>query len=448
MTPELERALVALLFVRPVAWNTLGRSLKPAAMPSKDGANAVRLATIAAGNSGNAPGGVLFAYQAAEVLVADGGAKPGAFDGALRLIEEGLEDFDCGLDPTAVLRAASDTVRRYEVDQAAGGLIDKWAKQLDPSKSVDDYLKAKMIGENEDRGTQVLTVQDRLRVVSNAAKVLTRPTGVLELDVGLGGGLAVGNVGLIAGGPGDGKSSMLSQICAFAAGGLRLTSAIASCELRERQNVLKFESALWGVPIDAIKQNPQIIVDRYARRGHEVAPFYFRHWELSRGKPSVSAVFDWVDETESKTGRKIEVLGIDHFDRFGPSTAHSSRKSAGTAGADYVSGELVYDEIAMHAYDRQMAIWVPSHTVRKKSGPLWGPGDMAHSQHKEKRADAVFSLTAGGKPGARTVTAWLFKNREGEANVIVGPKPVGFAFGCAFLIPILAEQDDEYEGLL
>ena len=239
------------------------------------------------------------------------------------------------------------------------------------------------------------------------------------------------------------NSSAVSQIMAFTAGALKRASALVSVELKARQNILKFEAALWGIPIDTLKRNPGILNEKYERRGSEVAPFFFKHIELRRGsKPKITAAFEFVEEQEQKSGVHIDLTGFDHFDRFDPSWSGSSKLG------DYAKGEALYDEIAQWTDDGKRATWMPSHCVRKKSGPLWGPGDMAHSNHKEKRADAVFALTAGGKPGARTITAWLFKNREGEANIIVGPEPVGFAMGCAFEVGILLEVDPLYAGLV
>lgn len=437
-----ERSLCAMLFAVPSVWRTIGAALKPDAMPSDKGKAAVKLAILAAGDSG-VPGGIPIAYQMAEAVAAEGGKLAAEMAATMAWLEYGFDEVENGTTkPDALLRAAVSEVRRWETDMAAKGLIDDWAKRADPSASIEAYNRAQSIGGATDRGSTILTVKDRLNTLFHAATVETRPTGWAEIDAAMDGGLAVGNVGILAGGSGDGKSTAVMNIAAYTCGRLVLPAAIASCELRGRQSVLKFEAALWGVPINTIKAKPHLIAERYEMEGDSVAPFYFRHWDLDRARPTIANVFDWVEETEQRSGVKIQMLGIDHFDRFDPST------KAGARLHDYAKGEAVYDEIAQHTHDRGIVTWVPSQTVRTKRGPLWGPGDMAHSHHKEKRADGVISVNAGGKPHARTMTLFQYKNREGEANIVVGPRPAAFHLGRLFDIPIRDRVLPEYAGLL
>lgn len=435
-----ERTLCAALFAIPSIWRTLGPYLRPKAMPSRHGELAIKLAILATGD-GSHPGGITMAYQCAENVAVIGGKEAAEMQSLMTWLELGFDEVELGqVAADAIIRIGVDVLRRYETDAAASEVIADWGNRKDPEKALEAFARAKAIGGVADRGSQVLSVQGRLDTLFRANTVAVMPMGIPELDAAMDGGLAIGNVGLIVGGSGDGKSTALFETCAYTAGRLKRPSAIASCELRDRQSVLKFEAGLWGIPINEIKKNPQIIKDRYDQRGNEVAPFFFRHWDLQGSKPTIGEVFNWVDRTQDASGKKIEVLGIDHFDRFDP--------SKGAKMSDYAKGEAVYDEIATGAHDRQMAVWVPSQAVRKKSSALWGPGDMAHSHHKEKRADACYSVNAGGKPGNRTMTVFLYKNREGEANVIVGARPVGFAYGRLFNdSAILDQQNPVYEGL-
>jgi|GEM_PF-5691687 len=441
MDPTFEGLVCAAIWASPRAWKALGRILRPEAMPSNEGRILVRLAKVSAGDTGTSAGGLALAYQVAETLASEGDKDGRSFIKALGFLEHSHGMFEAGeTDYGSVLNLALAELRRYEQDKAAGNILDRWSKKLDASGAVGEWNTADAIGAAADMGQQVLTPADRRRVIIEAAVTKVMPTGIPSLDAGLDGGLVVGNVGLIVGGPGDGKSSTLSQIHAFTAGALRIPSALASCELKARQNILKFEAALWGIPINVLKANPTILDERYETDGHKVAPFFFRHWDLPRGKPTIREVFEWIDENEQRSQVKIELVGIDHFDRFDSSNAPAK-------SSDYAKSEFVYDEIASEVSEREMVAWVPSHCVRQKSGALWGPGDMAHSQHKEKRCDAAFSVTAQGKAGARTVTGYLFKNREGEANLIFGPEPAAFAYGCSFPVDILTRTDDTYEGL-
>jgi hypothetical protein len=422
---KFERTLCAALFISSSAWRTLGAALRPEAMPTRMGELAVKLASLAAGDAGD-PGGIPVAYQRAEEVAAIGGKDAADMAKLMAWLEHGFDDLTFGgvrIEP--VVRTGIEAVRKFEVDNAAEKLLENWSQRKDTESALDAYARAKGLGGVLDRGSEALSVASRLAILRSAQNHDVIPIGKPEFDACMDGGLAIGNVGLILGGSGDGKSTSLLEICAYTSGRLKKACATASCELRDRQSVLKFEAALWGIPINAIKANPDLVAERYEQRGHEVAPFAFRHWDLDHGKPTIGNVFDWVDSVEQQTGTKIEMIGIDHFDRFDPSRSRSKK-------GEYEKGEIVYDEIATNVHDRKMVAWVPTQAVRKKTSALWGPGDMAHSHHKEKRADAVFSVNAGGKPGARTMTCFMFKNREGEANVVIGPRNVGFAYGRLF----------------
>lgn len=443
MDKTFELLVCAAIWSSPGAWRSVGRLLRPEAMPSDEGRILVRLAKLSAGDSGNSTGGVMIAYQIAETLAGESDKDAPKFLRTLGALENAYGMIEAGeIEVESVVNNTISELRRYEKDRAAGAILDRWSKKLDTADAIGEFAAAEAIGTTGDLGTQVLSSADRRRVIREAKTFDVLPTGIAALDAALGGGAARGNVHLIAGGPGDGKSSALTQKHSFCAGALRRVSALASCELKERQNILKFEASLWGIPINTLKENPRLLDQRYEEEGHKVAEFFFRHWDLPRGRPTIRSVFDWVDACEQESQKKVELLGIDHFDRFDPSN-FSSKTS------DYAKGEFVYDEIATQASDRGMFVWVPSHCVRKKTGPLWGPGDMANSSHKERRADAVYSVTSGGKPGGgRTVTLWLYKNREGEANVVIGPEPAGFAYGSAIQVDILTKVSSEYEGLV
>jgi len=417
----------------------VGKLLEGDHLASEESKHTLILAKAAASDSG-VPGGINMLYQWAEILEQDGALSQRALARALQWLEYGIEHLDT-LDPETLLRTVVQAVRQHAKDKAATKLLETWASGSMPDKAVETYISAAKIGEQQDRGKSASSRSARKAALLEATNFKAMRTGFAELDAGMGGGLTMGCVGGILGGPGDGKSTACIHISAYLTGIQQKFVAYASAELRVYQVAAKYEAALFGVPVLAIRKNPSILDSYYDQHGDNIGPFAVKHFDMPPGKkPTPTDIEHWLREEEARAGRKVDILMVDYGDRFHPSVTKAH-------GSSYSMGEIVSDELAQMAADRNIPIWTGSATTRRKSGMYWGTGDAADSQHKERRFDAFFSVNALGKTPDRTMTINLFKWREGDAHLVIGPKPVGFAVSRLYETSILDAEDTRYNGL-
>lgn len=441
LSEEYERAMLALVITNPGAWANIGKHLDRDKLTQEPCKVLLALATAAAGEAGW-PGGANMLYAWAAMAEVDGTYTRWALNEATAAFEAGYSVVE-SQDPIQLTRTLTAAVRKTLYNDAAKKLLDAWAsgRDLTHEKAVEALMVAQAMGTVAASPKGASTREARKRALREAMSFRAMPTGFAELDAGMGGGLTIGNVGGILGGPGDGKSTAMAHTSAYLTGIQKLFVGYASAELKVYQVSAKYEAALFGIPIRLIRENPDITDSYYEEHGDNLGPFSIRHFDMGPGaKPTIADVDRWIDEEEQLAGRKMDALCIDYGDRFVPSKPKHR-------GSTYSMGEIVCDEEAELADRRKIPIWTGSATVRAKKSLLWGGGDGADSQHKERRFDAFYSVNALGSPQGRTMTLHLFKNREGDSSLVIGPKPVGFAYGRLYETALLDRVDPEYAGL-
>lgn len=440
-SPDFERAALALCLTSPGAWRRVGKFITPEAMNIQEAIDAFAIARDVAGETG-VPGSAGVIFQAALGRVEDGSMSEDAHRALVNWVEDAVDEYlDGRWDPKAVEKELAATVRRHETDNAATAVIDAWAKQK-PDKLQEGLERvgaAAKIGQDPDSGAEARTLEERIAEMKRAGQLELLEYGMPEVDALCGGGRNRANVSLVGGGTGDGKSICISQSSAVAMT-RGLFVGIASTELRPYLVSARVEACLFGLKIDDIRADPEILRDFYEEFGDRLGPLVIKQFEPGPGKHTrVCDVDDWIKRVEDNQGRALEVLGLDPIDRLRPSTTRFK-------GSDYSAGEHVLDELCQMADDRRLWLDGSSHTVRRKTGAYWTENDFSDSQHKARRADRIITVNGSGPKGARMMAINVCKDREGGARGIVGPYPAMFEFGR--LMPItLLDAKNIYEGL-
>lgn len=439
--PEFERASVALCLTNAGVWRRVGKHVTPDALNIQEACDAFALARDIAGESG-VPGGVGVVLQSAMGKVEDGTMSEVGYKALVNWVEDALDDFlDGKWDPAATEKELAACVRRHETDAAATSVVDAWAKG-NPDKlrdGLDRVSAADKIGQESDSGAEVRTLDERIGEIQKSGVTELLEYGMSEVDALCNGGRNRGCVSLVGGGTGDGKSICLSQSAAVAMT-RGLFVGIASTELRPYLISARVEACLFGLNIDDIRTDPEVLRGYYEEHGDRLGPLVIKQFEPGPGVHTrVSDIEDWIKRVEDNQGRALEVLALDPIDRLRPSVSHFK-------GSDYSAGEHVMDELCQMADDRRLWLDGSSHAVRRKTGAFWTENDLSDSQHKARRSDRLITVNASGPKGTRMMAINVCKDREGGGRGVVGPYPARFEIGR--LIPmLLLEAEDVYADL-
>lgn len=414
---KLECAVIAMLCTTPRGWARFGDWVSPIEFNEVPAQRAAALIRDITKDRGVSPRGTLLLYQYASELVAD---KKLTGDDMLEIIdyvEYGIEALtEIGIP--SVMSTFERILTRHEKDEAAGALVEAWSKGKKTDRAFARFQKATKVGKTSP--TAELGLLDRGARVNEISTTGVRdllPTGIMELDFASGGGLQRGNVGLIIGGSGDGKSMALSQQAAVStASGLFV--AYASNEVKGHTVAARYEAALYGIDIDAILANPRITDPYYEKCKGQLGSFVPKEWKLDPGeKMCVGDVTEWLKALEDHFGRAVDVLLLDYVDRLRP-TAEKHRDKG-----SYTAGEIIFDELAELSEEKRLWTWTASQTTRSKDeNRLWSKNDVADSIHKTRRADNIYTLNLSKSPsGVLMMTISFEKARESEANLVIGP---------------------------
>ena len=235
-------------------------------------------------------------------------------------------------------------------------------------------------------------------------------TGFPTIDRVLWGGLGVGEITVICGDPGVGKSTVLSNVATCCALG-SATVAYVSLELAEIDILLKVIARIsaWTVP--------EIV--QMARQGRDIMEL-LRNTPIIGGKVTikkfppgnldVAGLEAYLVQLEAVSGVRPSVVVLDYADRM-----H-------TKGDDryYGLGGL-YDQLITLAEERQFALLTASQLGRAAYGSGGATaGNIAESWQKMFNADNVFVLNQTPEDKAQgLIEILLSKVRRGEGGIRV-----------------------------
>lgn len=214
------------------------------------------------------------------------------------------------------------------------------------------------------------------------------PTFLPTLNRYLGGGIGVGELGVIAAPPGRGKSTALVNLgigaCfQFTARGARKTVVHISNELKEQDLVLKYTSCLTGVEMNEIIHGDTLYKDIMARRV-VVLPKSIRIKYFSPSSIDVADIRGYLSFLEAQEGIEPGLLIIDYADRL--------EKDAKVEG-DYTRMGMIYDALIQLGDDYKIPVWTASQVRRENfKERTVGLDGLSDSWLKNANADIVMTL--------------------------------------------------------
>lgn len=281
---------------------------------------------------------------------------------------------------------------------------------------AEQFTNVARIGETDT--TQGIRIGvDSFEEIRKLRRMQRLSTGIDELDMVLGGGLAKKALGIVVGGAGDGKSMFLSHVAAQCMyDGLSIM--YATTEIPEGEVLARIKANLTDIPIDAITsgEREQDCMDQLGKLAGR--KFDFRPGlglgivkEFAPFSTTVHDIRSWFDNCEQMEGRPIDVLFVDYADRLG----------AGTDKGEYHAMKIVYQDLRDLIDDKGIFGWSASQATRdSKDRKRHDLSHMADSMHKGRIADLVVTLNLQGEE-ADEMEYYVAKHRTGRSRVSVGP---------------------------
>lgn len=286
---------------------------------------------------------------------------------------------------------------------------------------VDNALKA---GQEKNIGhLYKKDVEDRYRENSRTSI----PTPWKEINELLQGGLGNGDLGLIYGNPGGGKSWMLVALGSYA---LKLGYNIVyyTLELGENYVGLRHDSCITGINSTSLKENKQKIIDMMEDLGGNLIIK-----EYAPNSVTLSTIETNLKQIEDE-GFKADLVLIDYLDLLRPSKKNLDKKE----GIDHI-----YVSAKGLAKRLNIPIWTVSQVNRSGAQDKVIEGDKAAGSY-DKNMIVDFSMSLSRKRKDKvdgTARLHITKNRYGYDGMVFGVKAdttIGH-----FSIHEYDEEDDE-----
>lgn len=444
LAASFERALVWLLCTHPRTYDAVHVGIVPEAFQLPGAQLLVRAVRAVGKDIGKGPSSAVLVEQRLHRWVGEGTVAAADLRTALLLLEDaedaGAVDADAVLaELVPILKArASKDVARAAVAAVASG----------DSAGVDKALAAARRIGTHGQTPGVLLGAGAFDVIAGLRNLERLPTGVLELDYRLGGGMACGQLGFVIADSGGGKSMWLSQMAATAAQMGQFVGYV-TLELPQEIILARIMAALTGELIDDITAG----APRDARAREKLAALQSLGiccvQQMTPSVTTVPHVLAWKALCEETMGMPMSVLVVDYGDRLGVDNAAST----------YEAGNLIFEALRVDADAKKYWSW----TAAQSSGR--GDKGMTHDQHgrkvldmgsvadsinKVRAADVVVTLNPEtGPDGGKQTVPFVAKNRTGNARFSVGPLSTDEARGIAVESVALGggAKVDTYDGM-
>ena len=337
---------------------------------------------------------------------------------ALSVEVEGIDDGDLKADVVKSLRDIYQNVestdlqfvkestiefcRNQELQFAIMDSVDliKTGKFEEIKKRIDDALKK---GEDTNVGLDYLTEIDE-RYEGMARSPIT--TGFPVIDDYTQGGLSAGELGIVVGPGGSGKSWVLSTMCANAMLAGKNTLYI-TLELGEAYVGVRIDCILTSMPMEQLKDNRELIKNRLSR----VKGTLRIQWYPTR-KLSTIGLRSLLDRLQL-LGKMPDVLYLDYADLMKLNGSKVKRK-------DEELQEL-YEELRGIGGEYGIPIWSASQANRSSHGDeveFVDASMISESMGKHFTADFMMSILRQERDKlSNTARFHIIKNRFGDDGV-------------------------------
>lgn len=301
--------------------------------------------------------------------------------------------------------ALRDMVVEFGAWAAMQGAIQYAAESLTRAKNVRSAQEeirrvveqALYVGQGHSRGIQVFDYLEDPRkslTMSPLADPKRRvPTGIPTLDAYLEGGLGPGELGVVGGESGVGKSQLVNFIStsAIAAGKRGL---YISCELKPHEQLWRAIACATGVPSSRFLYGGTADTKDYLIRSREFverSSKYLRIEYFPPGTASVSDLRALLSRLRRRDNITFDYVIVDYADELRPSKFMSDGKGETSM---YLAYGGVYDELIKLGVDFEVAVWTPSQVNRSGYGTDGSSRNVfSDSMKKLFKADVALILS-------------------------------------------------------
>jgi len=303
---------------------------------------------------------------------------------------------ECSSADLGDANAIKDLVVQFGQRQALKGAVGEIIGLIDKDDGFPEARnildKALNVGVTRELGTDLFTTGYRLHELVKEDLLFSpkqkTPTYLPTLDRYLGGGLGVGELGVIAAPPGRGKSTGLinfgrGALYHFTRSGTNKTVIHISNELKEQDLVLKYVSCITGVRmqdiIDGDTTYYHALQSQRVLNQNSVRIKYF-----SPGSIEVSDIRGYISFLEAQEGITPGLLIVDYADRL---------SKDGKLDRDYAMMGMIYDQLIQLGDEYKIPVWTASQIRRENfKEPIIGLDGLSDSWLKNANADIVMTL--------------------------------------------------------
>jgi hypothetical protein len=284
-----------------------------------------------------------------------------------------------------------------------------------------------------DTSIGVILGDDAAQEIADYLALERLPTGIVELDDKMGGGLQRQGLGMVIGDSGSGKSFLLSQITCNACLE-NVLSCYASLELPRPMVLTRMLADFTGVPFRDLMRSVEAYRGGLAKLS-ELAQASTRPMQppIVQRFPSdttmVSELVAWIDTCEQHLGKKIGLLTVDYGDKL------MAPKSSGKDRGSYDSGKVNWEALRDIAEHRGMWVWTASQSKgrdasaggRKGRQKKLRQSDVCDSMWKVRLSNVVITINID--EDKTLVTLFVDKHTSGESGGVAGPMATAYAYG-------------------
>jgi replicative DNA helicase len=292
--------------------------------------------------------------------------------------------------------------------------------------AVDEALKAGM--ERDDGHDYLTEIEKRL----NEDARDTVKTNWKCVDELMDGGLGPGELGVVCGSAGSGKSWNLIKLGVEA---LKQGKNVVHFTLELQQNYVgrRYDCCFTGIDFQDISNNKDKVENALADLTGFLKIKYFPIKTVS-----ALSLKNYIERIQTLTGKTVDMMIVDYADILRPGSAERNSNSYSEAGS-------IYEELRGAAGELQIPCWTASQTNRSSaSEDVIEAGSISDSFRKIMTADFVMSASRKTEDKlTNTARFHVIKNRFGADGVTFNAH---FDASCGD-IKIYSRDDDEFKEL-
>lgn len=351
--------------------------------------------------------------QGISVQLIEGKIKKELANEALEILSEHFVE-----NPDEIRTILAEMLRKDARREVVRQAVDIYGKGKDLTPIIEAARKAEAIGIKSISSIGTILGPEAFEEIESIRNIDKLPTGIIDLDIELGGGTPRGSQTIFIGPHGSGKSMTLSSLAAY-----NLlhghTVAYASLELGRSIVTPRIVAAILGMPINSVISGGfDSARSQLEAMSHRLGRCVVEKFDA--GTTTMLDLEAWIARTEQALGTRIDVLVVDYLDKMG---SHLRE--------DYGSTYKAQNSVAerMRLYVERTGKWCFTASqpkrrdlkTRQTQVRIEGE-DAADSMGKVRVADIVITINPTAD---RSAYGWYIdKHRTHDcAGKMIGPIP-------------------------